>query len=381
MTAPRERPLPGPEYEDEHGPRNLPAVPGEAGPAILEGRVVEGSARSVPLQAVHVVRTVARHEHTRTAGRNAGYIGIGAAVVAKRLWESRHRPLRAAHPLGRGGWRPRIGAGVGHAADQVPEGPAHPPRGPGRAAAEGRQGAAGDRGRVPRGADRDRDLLAVATRNAGEVAAPVKTVARIAEWAAIAFSVTWGPFLLGAPWIVLGVLYWAGRSYANASATSWSVAGKGDGEDAGLVITADTIVLALQHLPVPALKRRSRTTGGPRSTRCRSGTAAGYSAVFSVPLGVTAEMIADQRPVLARNVHRDEVEVWPSDAAKAGAGPAGTVAVWVADPGVLSQAGAGVPAAARGRGRRVRGRAGRACHRAATRSLIPVVGNNFVPAA
>ena len=49
-------------------------------------------------------------------------------------------------------------------------------------------------------------------------------------------------------------------------------------------------------------------------------------------------MIADQRPVLARNVHRAEVEVWPSDAEKAGTGPAGTVALWVADPGVLSRA-------------------------------------------
>jgi DNA segregation ATPase FtsK/SpoIIIE, S-DNA-T family len=56
----------------------------------------------------------------------------------------------------------------------------------------------------------------------------------------------------------------------------------------------------------------------------------GYSAVFGVPLGVTAEMTADQRPVLARNVYRAEVEVWPSDTEKAGTGPG-------RDPGVLSK--------------------------------------------
>ena len=49
-------------------------------------------------------------------------------------------------------------------------------------------------------------------------------------------------------------------------------------------------------------------------------------------------MIADQRPVLARNVHREEVEVWPTDAEKARLGPAGTVAVWIADRGVLGRA-------------------------------------------
>ena len=43
-------------------------------------------------------------------------------------------------------------------------------------------------------------------------------------------------------------------------------------------------------------------------------------------------MIADKRAVLARNVHRDEIEVWPTAAERAG-----HVATWVADPGVLSK--------------------------------------------
>jgi S-DNA-T family DNA segregation ATPase FtsK/SpoIIIE len=103
----------------------------------------------------------------------------------------------------------------------------------------------------------------------------------------------------------------------------------------------------------------------------------GYFAVFGVPLGVTAEMIADRRSVLARNVHRAEVEVWPSDAEKAGTGPAGTVAVWIADSGVLSRPApdypllhdgtadvfAGVPAGVVARGDGI---------------TVPVVANNFV---
>ena len=41
--------------------------------------------------------------------------------------------------------------------------------------------------------------------------------------------------------------------------------------------------------------------------------------------------------MFARNVHRAEVEVWPSDAEIARTGPAGSVSVWIADPGVLSK--------------------------------------------
>lgn len=78
-----------PRPEDAGDTRNLPAVPGNAESAVLEGRVVEDAPRSVPRQAVHVIRTVARHEHSRAAARNAAYIGIGAAVTVKRLWDSR----------------------------------------------------------------------------------------------------------------------------------------------------------------------------------------------------------------------------------------------------------------------------------------------------
>lgn len=59
--------------------------------------------------------------------------------------------------------------------------------------------------------------------------------------------------------------------------------------------------------------------------------------MFDLPLGVTPEMISDKRPVLARNLYRAEVEVWPSDAAKGATGLAGYVDVWVADAGTLSK--------------------------------------------
>src|SRR6185437_7262681 len=274
----------------------------------------------------------------RAAGRHAAYVGVGAWIIAKRLWESRsiaryERSIRSAEAAG------DHEAALAWDAQRIKF-------------AKDRHQRRADLVELPLKVFKALPgiaagflgilivigvLMAIASKNVKEVAAPVRAVAPFGEWVALAVSIAWGPFLLALPWIVVLVLYLAGRSYANASLTSWAVAGKQDGEDAGIVITADTIVLALQHMPIPALRQAFKNDWKPvfHTTPVREGR--GYAAVFSNPLGVTAEMIADHRAVFARNVHREEVEVWPTDAAKAGAGPAGTVAVWIADRGVLSK--------------------------------------------
>jgi S-DNA-T family DNA segregation ATPase FtsK/SpoIIIE len=351
---------------------------GDAPPRILEGRVVDEPSRPVPLRPVHAVKVIATHQRTRAAAAHVAYVGIGASVVVKRLWESRstaryERYIRSAEA-----------AGDREAALQWDQQRTkflkdrHQRRTamvelPIKLARELPKIAIGVLGvLVAIGI-----LLAIATKHIAEVSEPVKVTARIAEWVAIAFSVTWGPFLLGAPWIVLAALYWTGRRYANAAMTGWTVADKAD-EDTGIIITADTIVLALQHLDrIAALKKAFRDGWTPTFHTLPVRDGSGYQAVFSLPLGVTAGMIADQRPVLARNVHRAEVEVWPSDAEKAGLGPPGTASVWIADSGVLSKMApeyplmhdgtadvfAGVPGGVSPRGEEI---------------AIPVVENNFV---
>ena len=124
---------------------------------------------------------------------------------------------------------------MGHAAGEVPEGPAYAPRGslielPLKVAQERHSPKASLPGcsasLIVIGI-----LLAIASRNVKEVAAPVRTVAEIAGWVAVAFSVSWGPFLLGLPWIVVGVLWWAGVATRTRRSTSWTVVGKDDGDD------------------------------------------------------------------------------------------------------------------------------------------------------
>jgi DNA segregation ATPase FtsK/SpoIIIE, S-DNA-T family len=348
----------------------------QAEPAVLEGQVVD-SPPPLPLRAVRAVSVVARHERTRAAGRNVAYVGIGFAVIVKRLWESRssaryERYIRSAEASGDREaaleWdRQRtkfLKDRHTRRADMIEL--------PVKVAKELPKIALGFLAVLAAIGV----LLAIGSRNAREVSVPVKVVASIAEWVAIAFSVSYGPFLLALPWIVIGVLYWIGRSYANAALTGWAVADKQD-EETGLVITADTIVLALQHLPLPALRAAFKNDWRPvfHTLPVRDGR--GYSAVFSVPLGVTAGMIADQRPVFARNVHRAEVEVWPSDAEKAALGPAGTVAVWVADRGALSKATPEYPLMHEGTADVFEGVPGGVSPRGDDIS-IPVVGNNFV---
>jgi S-DNA-T family DNA segregation ATPase FtsK/SpoIIIE len=221
----------------------------------------------------------------------------------------------------------------------------------------------------------------MATRHLAEAAVPTLVAAKAVAIAVTVISVAWGPLLLAAPWVITlvgGAALWhVGRAASGASPAGWSAAETPAGEDGGIVVTADTIVLALQHLPIPELRKAFKDGWRPifHTQPVRDGR--GYFAVFGLPLGVTAEMIADRRAVLARNVHRAEVEVWPSDAEKAGVGPAGTVAVWIADSGVLSRAApeypllhdgtadvfAGVPAGVVARGDGIG---------------VPIVANNWV---
>jgi S-DNA-T family DNA segregation ATPase FtsK/SpoIIIE len=81
--------------------------------------------------------------------------------------------------------------------------------------------------------------------------------------------------------------------------------------------------------------------------------------------------------VLARNVHRAEVEVWPSDAEKSGAGPAGTVAVWIADRGAIGRDAPEYPLLHEGTADVFEGVPVGVSPRGDALSL-PIVGNNFV---
>jgi S-DNA-T family DNA segregation ATPase FtsK/SpoIIIE len=169
-------------------------------------------------------------------------------------------------------------------------------------------------------------VLAVAHSDLALVLAPLDAAVQAVAWVVWLFEAVWRPVLIGLGVLcVLGV--WAlGRR--SGALPGWATPAHSR-VDATVVITPGGIATALAHLGIPALNRAVKdgwqvefSTPPVRVNR------RGYQAVFSLPMGVTAEMIADKRDVLARNLIRAPLEVWP-----AAAEHAGYVDLWVADPG------------------------------------------------
>lgn len=82
-------------------------------------------------------------------------------------------------------------------------------------------------------------------------------------------------------------------------------------------------------------------------------------------------MIADRRPVLARDLHREEIETWPS------AGQPGYARLWVADRGAIGNAAPEYPLLHEGQADVFEGVPGGVIARG-DGVLIPIVGNNGV---
>jgi len=171
-------------------------------------------------------------------------------------------------------------------------------------------------------------LLAIATRRMAEVAVPTEVVAHIAEWVAIALSVSWGPLVLAAPWLVLVLLYRAGRNAGRVPAWAATAADP----DMDVSIDETTVARALEALRIPQVTAYLKD-GLPLQyiTPCRR-DGRGTHAVIRLPAGVTAERIARRRADLATGLHRLAKEVWPSTGDEAG-----ILDLWAADKGALAE--------------------------------------------
>ena len=325
-------------------PGLLPAVPdaaevaevAEVAEAPVDGEIVGEPGPGVPrvyvlrpvVQVFQAITIVVRHEHTRTAARHAGYVPAGAVVLARRRRQRRTQAQQMAHQLAAQGETDRALAML-----QQAETERH--RRHERA-----------RGRV--------DALITVARNAhwialavtgamlalgiaaGSPAWPFRAVRAAAVDARAVLAWAWRAGVFAVPAAVLAWLHEAGRR-AGDLAPGWSTAAARDGEERGLVVTADAIVVALAHMPVTELKRAFRDGWAPVFHTLPVKDGEGYFSVFSLPMGVTAEMIANHNDIFARNLHRARNESWPTDAERDKIAPAGYVALWVANPGVLDR--------------------------------------------
>jgi DNA segregation ATPase FtsK/SpoIIIE, S-DNA-T family len=137
------------------------------------------------------------------------------------------------------------------------------------------------------------------------------------------------------------VLIAAWREGNRRTDAGWLRTTKADDRDGGALVTADGIVHALQHLNISAMNKAFKNDWMPRfeltPVREGSGLFKGYRAIFDLPPGVTPNMVADKGDVLATNLHRNAVEVWPSDYGKQKGGKPGFVNLYVADAGIMDK--------------------------------------------
>ena len=356
------------------GQDGIPATAGQADDDVITGTVVATpiASRRYAIVVVKAVKVVATHQHARRTAMHVSYIPLGAFAAGKAMYDASTgarftRAIKAAQAAG-----DHAAAVEWETLLQKHRNDRH------RRSRERRQMALATVKASPWIAGSGAGVLfgigsciAVAKHNIADVAVPFEVVVHVVMWVLVVISVSYGPFLIAAPWLALAGLWYAGRAHAKAMpGGGWILAGKAEEQDGGLVLTADTVVLALQHLPIPALRRASKDGWTPAFTTVPTRDGSGYSTTFTLPLGVTVAMVADQRPVLARNLHRDEVEVWPS------AGAPGHMDLWVADSGAIGKMAPeypllhegecdvfkGVPAGVTARG---------------TQVMVPIVGNNL----
>lgn len=344
---------------------------------VIEGTVV--GAPDTRTAGLELVKQAVTHPRARAAARHAAYVGLGGVVVARRLWDARStgrydRFIRACEASGdREGaleWEERRARFLrerhSRRMDWIEL--------PGKILVKVpwiAGGTAGFLGVIG-------ISLAVARHDIGDIAWPFEFAAAIVAGLVFVVGVTWGWLLSAAGVIAVLALWRAGKTAAEGLTNSWIAAPSADDEGAGMVITADAIVVALQHLGrIPELKRAFKDGWMPVFDLPPVRDDKGYSAVFRLPLGVTADMIADQRPVLARNLQRAEVEVWPTDGEKARKGPAGSVALWVADRGVIDQGAPEYPLLCEGTADVFQGVPGGVSPRG-QELHVPIVQNNFV---
>ena len=181
--------------------------------------------------------------------------------------------------------------------------------------------------------------LVVQLAGAGTFLGVVDGVLSVIAWCVGAIAVLWLPLVALLPLWTLFAAYREGRRVA--APTAWPT-GFVDGDEGRDPVPSDGAILeALRNLGIPkldqAFKRGWGSVGNPARV-FEQGTAKdgkGWRTLIRLPQGVTVEMINRRKTVLAHNLVRLPVEVWPTEPKD----KPGVLDLWVADQGALTGAG------------------------------------------
>jgi S-DNA-T family DNA segregation ATPase FtsK/SpoIIIE len=143
-------------------------------------------------------------------------------------------------------------------------------------------------------------------------------------------AVTWPFFMFGIPALVVFAAWREGKRRANPP--GWLVATVEDMEGRDVIPDEGAILNALRHLGIPELNKVFKEGWRPRFVLPTTRDAKGYHTQLELPPAVTVEMINKKKKVLAHNLVRFPVEVWPTEPRNL----PGVLDMWVADQGALS---------------------------------------------
>ncbi|MFI0139640.1 cell division protein FtsK [Streptomyces luteogriseus] len=171
-------------------------------------------------------------------------------------------------------------------------------------------------------------MLAWANQDVSDVLTPIRTVVDLVAWAAFIAGVIWDPLLTALPWLALAGVWAVGRH--RQAAPAWAL--PGDPEQRDLVPDENAILRALGNMGIAPLNKAIKDGWQPRWVQPTTRSGNGWHTQLQLPMGVTVEMIAAKKNVLAHNLLRKPVETWPTEPPK----QPGVLDLWVADQGSLS---------------------------------------------
>ncbi|MCX4906851.1 cell division protein FtsK [Streptomyces sp. NBC_00878] len=173
-------------------------------------------------------------------------------------------------------------------------------------------------------------MLAWYNHDVSDLLTPLDTAVELVGWVAFVAGVLWEPVLYSLPWLALAGAWAVGRH--RQTAPLWALPVGGDERD--IVPDEGAILRALGNLGIAPLNKAIKDGWQPRWEQPTTRSGNGWHTQLQLPMGVTVEMICGRKNVLAHNLLRKPVEVWPIEPPK----QPGVLDLWVADQGSLSGA-------------------------------------------
>jgi S-DNA-T family DNA segregation ATPase FtsK/SpoIIIE len=171
-------------------------------------------------------------------------------------------------------------------------------------------------------------MLAWANHDVHDVLTPLNAAITLVAWAAFIAGVVWDPLLFALPFLGLAAVWAVGRHQQTAPVWALPV----DPEQRDVIPDENAILRALGSLGIAPLNKAIKEGWQPRWVQPTTRSGNGYHTQVQLPMGVTVEMINGKKNVLAHNLLRKPVEVWPTEPPR----QPGVLDLWVADQGSLS---------------------------------------------